>query len=78
VVVGTIGGRARADYTVIGSTVNLAARLQGFSRGEVVVCSETARRLESAVEFDGGKSVAVKGFDRPIIVHRVVALRRGV
>lgn len=40
-VVGNMGASSRQDYTVIGSSVNLAARLCGAAQGMQVVTTET-------------------------------------
>ena len=51
VVAGTLGGRARLSYTVIGDTVNLAARLQEMnktSNTRTLICERTARETGAA------------------------------
>jgi class 3 adenylate cyclase len=45
VVVGTIGDNLRMDYTAIGDTTNLAARLQQHAEPGTILISETTRRL---------------------------------
>ena len=45
VVVGKIGDDLRMDYTAVGDTTNLAARLQQIARPGSIVVSETAHRL---------------------------------
>lgn len=77
VVVGTMGGRDRLDYTAIGSTVNRAARLQALSDldNPIVVSDECARELtpEQATSLDLQPlgEVSIKGFATQTRVHRL-------
>ena len=48
VVVGTIGDNLRMDYTAIGDTTNLAARLQGFAEPGAIRVSDATRRAAEA------------------------------
>src|SRR6266702_1765351 len=45
VVVGSIGDNLRMDYTAVGDTTNLAARLQQVAEPDTILISETTRRL---------------------------------
>jgi class 3 adenylate cyclase/tetratricopeptide (TPR) repeat protein len=62
VVVGRIGDDLRMDYTAVGDTTNLAARLQQIARPGSVVLSDATHRLVSAFfeTLDLGE-VSVKG-----------------
>jgi class 3 adenylate cyclase len=41
-IVGDAGGAGHSDYTVLGDTVNVAARLQGAAaRGEILISQDT-------------------------------------
>jgi tetratricopeptide (TPR) repeat protein len=62
VVVGRIGDDLRMDYTAVGDTTNLAARMQQIARPGSVVVTEGAQRLISSFfeTFDLGE-VSVKG-----------------
>ena len=62
VVVGRIGDDLRMDYTAVGDTTNLAARMQQLARPGSVVVSEATHRLASAFfeTLDLGE-VQVKG-----------------
>jgi class 3 adenylate cyclase/tetratricopeptide (TPR) repeat protein len=62
VVVGRIGDDLRMDYTAVGDTTNLAARMQQIARpGSVVVTEATHRAISSFFETLDLSEVTVKG-----------------
>jgi class 3 adenylate cyclase/CheY-like chemotaxis protein len=74
-IMGTIGTGDRLDHTIIGPTVNLAARLQGLARGgEVVIDDATLKDVKHLVRVRDGKRVNVKGFEDPVAVYTVTSL----
>jgi adenylate cyclase len=74
-VVGAIGGKKRLDYTAIGPTVNLAARLCGIAgAGEVLITAESLLRAGPGVMNDASEAVMLKGLETPIVPYRVRAI----
>ncbi len=74
-VVGAIGAARRLDYTAIGATVNLAARLCGIAQtGQVLVTSDTLMRAGPGVIYEANESVILKGIEVPIVPYSVKAL----
>jgi len=77
-VVGNMGSNDRMDYTMMGDSVNLAARLEGANRyyGTDIMISESTYRLVKQKylcrELD---RVRVKGKTQPINVYEVVEER---
>ena len=76
-VLGNIGSAVRMNYTAIGDTVNLAARLEGANKTfdtRVLVCGRTRELVGDRVQFRELGSVAVKGKRQSVPVHEALAL----
>jgi class 3 adenylate cyclase/tetratricopeptide (TPR) repeat protein len=73
VVVGGIGDHLRMDYTAVGDTTNLAARLQSLAQpGTVLISESTARLLEGAIEMEALEPAYVKGKAELVQAYRVL------
>lgn len=69
-VVGNIGSEEYRNFTAIGDTTNVAARLQGVAKpGEVVIGSQTAASLAGPFELSPLGPVNVKGRAEPTEVY---------
>ena len=75
-IAGVLGTQEQSAYTVIGETVNLAARLEALAEpGSILVSSSVRGRAESFFDFAPPQMVTVKGVDAPIEVCEVLSFR---
>jgi class 3 adenylate cyclase/tetratricopeptide (TPR) repeat protein len=76
VVVGAIGGDLRMDYTAIGDTTNVAARLQQIAEpGRVTISDGTHRLVRGYFDTRRIGEVHVKGRDEPVVAWEALAAR---
>ena len=71
-VIGNNGSATHMDYSVIGTTVNLAARLCGHAERMSIVVSDAVRRavIETpCLAFESRREVTIRGLKDPVTVH---------
>jgi class 3 adenylate cyclase len=68
---GNLGSASHLDYTVVGKTVNLAARLCGLGSQSAVVSQAVRDAVADASEFAfaDGRPAAIRGFRDPVTVY---------
>ena len=68
--VGNVGGGGVTDFTALGDTVNVAARLQGEGRnGEIILSDTVYRQVEARYPQAEGRVVALRGREEPMTVR---------
>jgi len=71
-VVGNIGSEQRAKYAVVGSAVNVAARVEGATvGGQIFVTVSTYEAIATIAEVAPPLSIDVKGLSEPLVVHEL-------
>lgn len=75
--VGTFGTSSHLDYTVLGTHVNLASRLESAADpDEILISHETWSLVKDSVLCRDKGEINVKGFSAPVKVYQVAGLRK--
>lgn len=78
IVAGSLGGKDRLEYGVIGDSVNIAARLESYEKDRqpdlcrVLIARETLDHLENKFEVEPWGLLPLKGKHQKVDVYRVV------
>jgi adenylate cyclase len=75
VMAGSFGSRRYSEYTVIGDTVNVVARMEPFSlRGQVLLSESTLMGAREHLRIGGTNRVRVKGKTKPLTLYELRAM----
>src|SRR5262245_65470226 len=71
-VVGNIGSEQRAKYAIVGSAVNVAARVEGATvGGQVFLTAETYARIRDLAEVLGPTQLEAKRLSEPLAPYEL-------
>jgi class 3 adenylate cyclase len=84
IVAGSLGGRDRLEYGVIGDSVNTAARLESYEKTRqsevcrILIAHETLIHLQNRFEVEPWGPLALKGKQHMVDVYRVLGYATNV
>jgi adenylate cyclase len=71
-VVGNIGSKKRTKYGVVGSNVNLTARIESYTvGGQILISENTLKACGDIVRLDNAMQVSPKGVKEPLTIYEV-------
>jgi adenylate cyclase len=79
-VVGNVGSSDRMNYTALGATINLAARLEGLNKNygtQILASADVKVRAESSFVFRSVDQIKPKGFAEAFAIYELRAGRAG-
>lgn len=74
VLAGMVGGQNNKSYTVIGETVNLAARLENAAQaGQILIGQNTYHAARDIFKFRYIKAMNIKGISKPVPIYELLS-----
>jgi len=75
VIAGGVGSDLRMDYTVMGDTVNVAERLMGVAKDEILVSESVFAKTKHMFEMHKIKPLKLKGKAKKVTAYRVIGIK---
>lgn len=73
-----VGSGGKKEFTVVGRTINVAARLQSYTRelgDDILMTDEFAAKLDDRFEVEDRGGAQLRGIEQPVAVHALRGFR---
>ena len=72
VIVGNIGSEMRTKYGIVGTTINIASRIESNTiGGQVFIGESTYNLVKELVTVDPPQTIIMKGLKKPLVIYSV-------
>ena len=81
VIAGNIGSEKRLEYTVIGTPVNIASRIEGLNKRlktDILISEATYLKVRNLIQVKKNRPEIVRGVREPVSTYQLEALHMGV
>jgi adenylate cyclase len=76
VVAGNIGSQSKMEYTVVGDSVNIASKLNGFAMpGEIIADDSVCYRLKEKLDYIALAPQKIKGRMEPVQIFKILGFK---
>lgn len=76
VVAGNIGSQSKMEYTVVGDSVNIASKLNGFAMpGEIIADESVCYRLKEKLDYTALAPQKIKGRTEPVQIFKILGFK---
>jgi adenylate cyclase len=76
VVAGNIGSQSKMEYTVVGDSVNIASKLNGFAMpGEIIADESVCYRLKDRLDYTALAPQKIKGRTEPVQIFKILGFK---
>jgi class 3 adenylate cyclase len=77
--VGNFGSEERMDYTIVGSEVNLAHRLESHTdTNQILISQSTQLLIKDEIACTSKQEIQVKGFSEPVLTYQVLGTKESI
>jgi len=73
--IGTLGSKEKLEFTAIGAPVNIASRLEAFSKGEVLITEKSYKKVKTKIKAEKFGEFELKNITGIVKVYKVLGIK---